>query len=109
MIKQLLMHFGSAIVGLGLAYLVNQLPNVPDNLRSWVPFVMVPFVVLTVWFAVGQGSIGQRRKTKFKGNTLSGKNTKIRANDAEVTNNKLTGEGAEITTNDGTSGSGRNP
>ena len=30
MMKPVLMHFGSAIVALGLAYLVNQLPNMPD-------------------------------------------------------------------------------
>jgi hypothetical protein len=92
-----------------LAYLVNQLPNVPDNFRPWVPFVMVPFVVLTVWFAVTTSETAKRRKTKFKGNTLSGKGATIEAVDADVTGNKLTGDNTKITTNDGTSGSGRKP
>jgi hypothetical protein len=109
MMKQALMHFGSTIVGLVLAYLVNQLPNVPDNFRPWVPFVMVPFVVLTVWFAVTTSETAKRRKTKISGNELGGDRAKIRASDAEVTDNKLTGADTEITTNDGTSGSRRNP
>ena len=109
MMKPVLMHFGSAIVGLGLAYLVNQLPNVPDNFKPWVPLGMVPLVVLTVWFAVTTSETAKRRKTKISGNELGGDRSKIRAIDAEVTDNKLTGADTEITTNDGTSGSGRNP
>jgi hypothetical protein len=109
MMKQALMHFGSAIVGLGLAYLVNQLPNVPDNLKPWVPLGMVPLVVLTVWFAVTQGETAKRRKTKISGNELGGDRAEIRATDAEVTDNKLTGADTKINTNDGTAGSGRNP
>jgi hypothetical protein len=109
MMKPVLMHFASAIVGLGLAYLVNQLPNVPDNLKPWVPLGMVPLVVLTVWFAVEQSSGTRRSRTKFKGNKLKGKGATIEAVDAEVTDNELVGDNTKITTNDGTSGSGRNP
>lgn len=109
MMKPVLMHFGSAIVALGLAYLVNQLPNMPDNLKPWVPFGMVPLVVLTVWFAVTSSETAKRRKTRVSGNELGGDRAEIRATDAEVTDNKLTGADTKINTNDGTAGSGRNP
>ena len=109
MMKQGFIHFGSAIVALGLAYLVNQLPNMPDSLKPWVPFGMVPLVVLSVWFLVQQGETAKRYKTKISGNKLKGDRSRVRATDAEVTDNELTGADTEINTNDGTSGSGRNP
>ena len=109
MMKKAWIPFGSAIVGLGLAYLVNQLPNLSENLKPWVPLGMVPLVVLTVWFAVAQSETAKRRKTKISGNELGGDRAEIRATDAEVTDNKLTGADTKINTNDGTSGSGRNP
>lgn len=107
--KPIVIHFSSAIVALLLSYLVNQLPNIPDALKPWVPFGMVPLMVLTVWFVVEQSNAGARSTTKIIGNKVAGKGAKMRVRDAEVVNNELTGEDTEITTNDGTSGSGRNP
>ncbi len=109
MMKQGFIHFGSAIVALGLAYLVNQLTNMPDSLKPWVPFGMVTLVVLSVWFLMEQSRVSGRPRTTITGNTLGGDRSRIRATDAEVADNKLTGADTEINTNDGTSGSGRNP
>ena len=107
--NQNLLYFLSVVVGAILSYFVNQLPNVPDNIKPWTWIPVIGLVLLSVWLGL-RVSAGQSRppsRTIIKNNELGGDRSKIRAVDAEVDGNKLTGADTEITTNDGTSG--RNP
>jgi hypothetical protein len=106
--KKFLIYFGSAIVGLLLAYGVNQLPNLPDTLKPVTPIVLMILVVAGAWFTMQQS--GGSDGTSFSRNKIIGSNNKAHGKDgARVDDNEIKGDGNEIGIDDGTTGSGRNP
>ncbi|MBE9028940.1 hypothetical protein IQ266_04080 [filamentous cyanobacterium LEGE 11480] len=41
----------NSLIGVGLAYLVNQLPTIPSSLKPWVWLLIVGFVLLATFVA----------------------------------------------------------
>jgi hypothetical protein len=109
--NQNLSYFLSIVVGAILSYFINQLPNVPENVKPWTWILVIGLTLVSavLMIRLSSNNNANSRKTVFKNNKLSGKRSKIRAVDADVVGNKLTGDDTEITTNDGTSGRGGNP
>jgi hypothetical protein len=99
--KKFPLYFISSLLSVLVGYFVNQLPNLPDQLKPWVPAIIAVLVLITAIVLIQQGG-GERvtSKTVIEGNELAGKRSTIKATDAEVRDNRLTGDGSSISTND---------
>jgi hypothetical protein len=42
-------YFLSVVIGAMLSYLINQLPGVPDSIKSWLWFPVIGLMLLSVW------------------------------------------------------------
>lgn len=103
--NQFLLYFASGLTALLVGYFTNQLPNLPDNLKPWVPLALAVLTLLSPILLIQVSHSGNSSaKTVIRGNTLGGKQSNIKATDALVEKNKLTGEGTSISTNDRDSG-----
>lgn len=103
--NQFLLYFASGLIALLVGYFTNQLPNLPDNLKPWVPLVLAVLTLFSSILVIKQSQSGNSSpKTVIRGNTLEGIKSSIKATDALVEKNKLTGEGTSISTNDRDSG-----
>jgi len=88
-----------------VGYFTNQLPNLPDNLKPWVPLAMAVLTFAGSILLIKQSHSGNSSaKTVIRGNTLEGAESSITATDAVVAGNKLTGERSRISTRDSDSG-----
>lgn len=91
----------SSLLSVFVGYFVNQLPNLPDQLKPWVPAVIAVLILATAIVLIQQASgEGRTSKTTIRGNELVGKRSTIKATDAVVENNRLTGNDSSISTND---------
>jgi hypothetical protein len=105
-------YFLAAITATLLSVLVNNLPDIPDTYKPWVPlgvFVLTIFgASLVIWQNQANGSSSKRRVVR--NNTLEGDGSKILVReDSETVGNKLKGKDASIVIEDDGTGSGRNP
>jgi hypothetical protein len=96
-----LLYLLSGLFAVVVGYFINQLPNLPDYLKPWVPAAIAVLIVVSAIVMIQQekGNSTSAR-TVIKGNHLQGKDSKINANDAVVERNRLQGEGSSISTND---------
>ena len=103
--NQFLLYFASALITVLVGYFTNQLPNLPDNWKPWVPLGLAVLTLVSSILLIQQSHPGNSSaKTVIRGNTLGGKLSSIKARDALVEQNKLTGEGSSISTRDSDSG-----
>ncbi|MEG3877116.1 hypothetical protein QT972_06995 [Microcoleus sp. herbarium7] len=103
--NQFLFYFASGLIALLVGYFTNQLPNLPDNWKPWVPLALAVLTLVSSILLIQQSHSGNSSaKTTIRGNTLAGNQTSIKATDALVEKNKLTGEGSSISTRDSDSG-----
>jgi len=103
--NQFLLYFASALITVLVGYFTNQLPNLPDNWKPWVPLGLAVLTLVSSILLIQQSHSGNSSpKTTIRGNTLGGKQSSIKARDALVEKNKLTGEGSSISTRDSDSG-----
>lgn len=104
--NQFLLYLVSGLIAVLVGYFTNQLPNLPDNLKPWVPFALTVLTLVGAILLIQQNHSGNSsaKKTVIRGNRLDGKETSIKATDALVERNKLTGEGSSISTRDNDSG-----
>ena len=103
--NQFLLYFASALITVLVGYFTNQLPNLPDNWKPWVPLGLAVLTLVGSILLIQQSHSGNSSpKTTIRGNTLAGNQTSIKATDALVEKNKLTGEGSSISTRDSDSG-----
>ena len=103
--NQFLLYFASALITVLVGYFTNQLPNLPDNWKPWVPLGLAVLTLVGSILLIQQSHPGNSSaKTTIRGNTLGGKQSSIKARDALVEKNKLTGEGSSISTRDSDSG-----
>jgi hypothetical protein len=99
--KNFLLYLLSTVLAVGVAYLVNQVPALPEQYKPWVPGAIGLLIVGSAIVMVGQGGgSGAGAGTVIRGNRLSGKRSRIAARDARVEKNQLTGEDSWISTND---------
>jgi hypothetical protein len=103
--NQFLLYLASGLITVSVGYFTNQLPNLPDNLKPWVPLALAVLTLVGSILLIQQSHSGNSSaKTVIRGNTLEGKQSSIKARDGLVEENKLTGEGTSISTNDRDSG-----
>lgn len=106
--NQFLLYLGSGLIAALVGYFTNQLPNLPENLKPWVPLALAVLILIAAIILIKQSSSGTTQsssgttpyKTAITNNDLPGKNAKIKATDALVDKNKLGGENSSISTND---------
>ncbi|MEG4590115.1 hypothetical protein QUA54_33610 [Microcoleus sp. MOSTC5] len=103
--KQFVLYLVSGLITVLLGYFTNQLPNLPDNLKPWVPLAVTVLTFAGSILLIKQSHSGNSSaKTVIRGNTLKGKLSSIKATDALVERNQLTGESSSISTRDSDSG-----
>jgi hypothetical protein len=103
--NQFLLYLASGLITVLVGYFTNQLPNLPDNLKPWVPLAMAVLTLAgSIWLIQQSQSGNSSAKTVIRGNTLEGKLSSIKARDALVEQNQLTGESSSISTRDSDSG-----
>ena len=106
--NQFLLYLVSGVITVLVGYFTNQLPNLPDNLKPWVPLAVAVLILAGSIFSILQIQQSQSgnssAKTVIRGNTLEGKLSSIKARDALVEQNQLTGESSSISTRDSDSG-----
>ena len=103
--NQFLLYFASALITVLVGYFTNQLPNLPDNWKPWVPLGLAVLTLVSSILLIQQShSWNSSPKTTIRGNKLGGKLSSIKARDALVEENELTGEGTSISTRDSDSG-----
>ena len=103
--NQFLLILVSGLIAVLVGYFTNQLPNLPDNLKPWVPLGVVVLTLVSSILLIQQSHSGNSSaKTVIRGNKLGGKLTSIKARDALVERNQLTGESSSISTRDSDSG-----
>lgn len=103
--NQLLLYLASGLISVVVGYFVNQLPNLPDNLKPWMPIALTVLTLGGAILAIKLSNSGATAKTKIRNNRVKGNKNTIRATDAEVDGNKIDGEGNIISTNDRDPGS----
>ncbi|MGB3237560.1 MAG: hypothetical protein WBB29_04630 [Geitlerinemataceae cyanobacterium] len=100
--NQFLLYLVSGFITVLVGYLTNQLPNLPENWKPWVPLALAVLTLIGSILLIQQSNSGNSSaRTKISGNRLDGKQSSIKATDAVVEKNKLGGEGSSISTNDG--------
>ena len=104
--KQFVLYLASGVITVFVGYFTNQLPNLPDNLKPWVPLALAVLTLAGSILVIQQSQSGNSsaKKTVIRGNTLEGKLSSIKATDALVERNQLTGESSSISTRDSDSG-----
>jgi hypothetical protein len=103
--NQFLLYLASGLITVLVGYFTNQIPNLPDNLKPWVPLALAVLTLVGSIVLIQQSNSGNSSaKTVIRGNTLEGKQSSIKATDALVEKNKLKGDGSSINTNDRDSG-----
>ena len=103
--NQFLLYLASGLITVLVGYFTNQLPNLPDNLKPWVPLAMAVLTLAGSILLIQQSHSGNSSaKTVIRGNRLKGKLSSIKATDALVERNQLTGESSSISTRDSDSG-----
>jgi hypothetical protein len=103
--NQFLLYLASGLISVLVGYFTNQLPNLPDNLKPWVPLALGVLALVSSILLIQQSNSGNSSaKTVIRGNTLGGKQSSIKARDAWAEENQLTGESSSISTNDRDSG-----
>jgi hypothetical protein len=104
--NQLLLYFSSGLVAVLVGYFTNQLPNVPENLKPWVPLALAVLTLIGSILLIQQSNSGNpAAKTAIRGNVLDGNQSNIKARGSVlVDRNKLTGEGSSIDADDRDSG-----
>ena len=103
--NQFLLYLASGLITVFVGYFTNQLPNLPDNLKPWVPLAMAVLTLVGSILLIQQSHFGKSSaKTVIRENTLEGKLSSIKATDALVERNQLTGESSSISTRDSDSG-----
>ncbi|MEG4284336.1 hypothetical protein QUB68_14505 [Microcoleus sp. A006_D1] len=103
--NQSLLYLASGLITVLVGYFTNQLPNLPDNLKPWVPLALAVLTLVGSILLIQQSYSGNSSaKTVIRRNTLKGKQSSIKATDALVERNQLTGEGSSISTRDNDSG-----
>ena len=103
--NQFLLYLASGLITVLVGYFTNQLPNLPDNLKPWVPLALAVLTLVGSILLIQQSHSGNSSaKTVIRGNNLEGNQSSIKATDAVVERNKLKGEGTSISTNDRDSG-----
>jgi hypothetical protein len=103
--NQFLLYLASGLITVLVGYFTNQIPNLPDNLKPWVPLALAVLTLVGSIVLIQQSNSGNSSaKTVIRGNMLGGKQSSIKATDALVEKNQLTGDGSSINTNDRDSG-----
>lgn len=103
--NQFLLYLASGFITVFVGYFTNQLPNLPDNLKPWVPLALAVLTLVFSILGIQQIHSGNSSaKTVIRENTLKGKLSSIKATDALVERNQLTGESSSISTRDSDSG-----
>jgi uncharacterized protein involved in cysteine biosynthesis len=72
------MYFLSVVIGAILSYLVNQLPGVPDSIKSWLWFLVIGLMLLSVW--VGLRLMSDSKEAKRSQDVL----TNVKARNIQV-------------------------
>jgi hypothetical protein len=78
-INQNWIYFLSVVIGAMLSYLINQLPGVPDSIKSWLWFPVIALMLLSVW--VGLRLMSDSKSSKRSMHVLEdikGRNIRIR-------------------------------
>ncbi len=84
--NQNLMYFLSVVIGAILSYLINQLPGVPDSIKSWLWFPVIGLMLLSVW--VGLRLVSDSKESKRSQDVLTnlkGRNIRIKSVTVEST------------------------
>jgi hypothetical protein len=103
--NQFLLYLASGLITVLVGYFTNQIPNLPDNLKPWVPLALAVLTLVGSIVLIQQSNSGNSSaKTVIRGNMLGGKQSSIKATDALVEKNQLTGDGSSISTRDSDSG-----
>jgi hypothetical protein len=103
--NQFLLYLASGVITVLVGYFTNQLPNLPENLKPWVPLALAVLTFVGSIVLIQQSHAGNSSaRTVIRGNRLKGNQSNIKARDAVVEGNKLEGEGSSISTNDRDSG-----
>ena len=106
--KKFSLYLISGLLSVLVGYFVNQLPNLPDHLKPWVPAIITVLILVTAFVLIQQvDEDGASSTTVIKGNVLGGKRSAINATNAVVQDNQLKGDDSSISTNDRSPG--RNP
>jgi hypothetical protein len=80
--KKFSLYFISSLLSVLVGYFVNQLPNLPDQLKPWVPAIIAVLVLVTAIVLIQQGGgEGVTAKTTIRDNELAGKQSTIKATD----------------------------
>lgn len=103
--NQYLLYFASALIAVAVGYFTNQLPNLPDNLKPWMPSALGVLILIGAVVAINLSNSGATAKTKIRGNRMKGNKNSIRATNGEVDRNKIDGDDNVISTNDRDPGS----
>jgi hypothetical protein len=77
--NQNLIYFLSVVIGAILSYLINQLPGVPDSLKSWLWFPVIGLMLLSVW--VGLRLMSDSKEVKRSQDVLTnlkGRNIRVK-------------------------------
>jgi hypothetical protein len=78
--KKFSLYFVSTLVSILVGYFVNQLPNLPVQLKPWVPAVIAVLVLVTALILIQlAGGEGVTARTVIKGNNLAGKRSMMGA------------------------------
>jgi hypothetical protein len=99
--NQFLLYLASGLTAALVGYFTNQLPNLPENLKPWVPLALAVLILLAAIMLIKQSNSGSTpSKTVINRNKLTGNRSSIKANDALVDGNTLEGDDSSISTND---------
>lgn len=88
--------FASALTGVLLGYLINQLPGLPDSLKPWVMpttgFVSIVSAVLLT------AQMGDTPKTGMRKIKIKGHRNKLRAGDKPIEQAQIEGDENDLNT-----------
>jgi hypothetical protein len=105
MMKIFLLYLGSGLLAAFVGYLINQLPNLPDSLKPWVPIAIALLVIIGAIFAIKQSSQGaESSATVIRGTKIRGNRNRVQARNALLENNTVTGDDNSINTSNSDSG-----
>jgi hypothetical protein len=89
------MYFLSVVIGAILSYLINQLPGVPDSIKSWLWFPVIGLMLLSVWVGLRLMSDSKESKgsqdvlTNVKGRNIRVKGVTVESTSGEPVNQRV--------------------
>lgn len=93
--NQSLIYFLSVVIGAILSYLINQLPGVPETVKSWLWFPVIGLMLLSVWVGLRlmSDSRGSKRSqdvlTNLEGQKIQVKSVTVESTSGEPVDQKL--------------------